>query len=63
MIELKRCPFCGGKAKFNLFCGNYCITCTNCSGAIFPARGMSRRDAAENWNKRTQKGGSDVDEP
>lgn len=50
--ELKPCPFCGGKAETNLLLGNYCITCTRCMGAIFPARGMTKEEAIEAWNRR-----------
>ena len=52
-IELKPCPFCGGEAEVNLFLGNYCVTCTNCMGAIFPAKGMTREEAIETWNTRS----------
>lgn len=52
--NLRLCPFCGGKAEINLFCGNYCVTCTNCMGAIFPARGVTRKEAINAWNRRYQ---------
>lgn len=52
MQELKPCPFCGGKAKYNLFCGNVCITCTECMGGVFPTRGNTKEQAAEDWNRR-----------
>lgn len=50
--ELKSCPFCGGKAEVNLFLGNYCVTCTNCMGAIFPDKGMTEEEATKAWNRR-----------
>ena len=50
--ELKRCPFCGGEARVNLFLGNYCITCDNCPGSIFPCKGMTKEEAIEAWNRR-----------
>jgi len=50
--KLKPCPFCGGEAKLNLLLGNYCVTCTECMGAIFPARGMTKEEAIEAWNRR-----------
>ena len=51
-VELKPCPFCGGEAKINLFLGNYCVTCKECTGAIFPVRGMTKEEAIEDWNTR-----------
>lgn len=56
MKELKQCPFCGGKAEFNLLLGNYGVTCTECLGAIFPAKGLTREEAAEAWNRRANNG-------
>lgn len=50
---LKPCPFCGGRAKFSLMLSNYHVTCTKCMGAVFPYKGMTRKDAAEAWNTRT----------
>ena len=52
MIELKPCPFCVGEAKFSLFCGCICVTCTNCMGGVFPDRGNTKEQAAEEWNRR-----------
>lgn len=52
--ELKPCPFCGGKAKFNFFLGKPCVTCTNCMGGVFPALGNTKEIAAKDWNKRVQ---------
>lgn len=50
--DLKPCPFCGGEAKFNLFCGNYCVTCTACMGGVFPFPRSTKEEAAKNWNRR-----------
>lgn len=52
MEKLKPCPFCGGKARINLFLGNYCVTCDECAGAIFPCKGMKRKEAVKQWNRR-----------
>ena len=52
MLELKPCPFCGGEAEFNLFCGYVCITCTECMGGVLPARGNTKEQAAKDWNRR-----------
>lgn len=52
-VELKKCPFCGGEAEINLFLGNYCVTCTECMGSIFPAKGMTKEEAIKAWNRRT----------
>ena len=50
--RLLPCPFCGGEAELNLFLGNYCVTCTECMGAIFPAKGMTKEEAIQAWNTR-----------
>ena len=50
--KLENCPFCGGEAKFNLFCGNYCVTCTRCMGGVFPFSRSTKEEAAEDWNRR-----------
>ena len=50
--ELKPCPFCGGEAVINILLGNYCVTCTECNGSIFPAAGMTEEEAIEAWNTR-----------
>lgn len=52
-IILKPCPFCGGKAKFSLLLSNYHVVCTECMGAVFPYKGMTKKEAAEAWNTRT----------
>lgn len=59
--ELKPCPFCGGKAKINLFLGNYCVTCDSCPGAIFPCRGMKKKEAIKAWNRRANDGKRKID--
>lgn len=50
--EIKQCPFCGGKARVNLFLGNYCVTCDKCPGAVFPIKGMTRKEVVDSWNRR-----------
>lgn len=61
-IELKPCPFCGGKAKFvkNTYgdnTGNASVRCTVC-GARTPNYEKSLdwcaiNEAADTWNRRT----------
>ena len=51
-MKLKPCPFCGGEAKVSLFLGNYGVACTECLGAILPARKMTKTEAIEEWNTR-----------
>lgn len=56
-IELKRCPFCGSKARFGLedeFCGpvderNW-VECTSCHAEIQIYD--TREEAAKAWNTR-----------
>lgn len=55
-IELKRCPFCGGKAveiEPKLKDGGtfWKIRCTNCYATI---KGSHRRMNREAWNRRTK---------
>lgn len=50
--SLKPCPFCGGEAEVNLLLGNYGVTCTECMGSVFPARGMTKGEAIQAWNTR-----------
>lgn len=52
MEQLKKCPFCGGEAEINLLLSNYCVTCTECMGSIFPAKGMTKAEAITAWNTR-----------
>ena len=54
MIELKRCPFCGGEAKMEVLHkmanthGVFCMTCKAQSWQFF----CTEDDAAAAWNQR-----------
>ena len=64
---LKPCPFCGGKAKFDVVpdedkanWGGEFIACTNAAcGAstnlMFPSKDEVKTLLAEKWNRRTRK--------
>ena len=59
MIELKRCPFCGGKAEIEHgFCGDMTsyVHCTECHASVKPVRFAGEYAAdekvAEQWNRR-----------
>lgn len=54
-IELKPCPFCGGKAEVTVFLGNYMVACTACPASIFPCKGMTKDEAVKTWNRRADK--------
>ncbi len=62
-IELKHCPFCGGKAKGILYSWgglpNHDISCTKpkCYAYREPweARFKNPNDAVEAWNRRAEK--------
>lgn len=62
MIELKPCPFCGGKAEIHncmelenetvalIYNGKVGVHCTECHCATIPYN--SEDEAAEVWNRR-----------
>jgi len=63
MIELKPCPFCGGKAQHIVDGAGICVDdmsiapnvmhfvwCLNCSGLV---SGNSEEEAVNAWNRRT----------
>ena len=56
-MELKPCPFCGGKAKFSLFflCRDT-IVCTECHACIVPPiiGAYSKGELAAEWNGRAE---------
>lgn len=64
MIELKRCPFCGGKASIyngTIRANRYFVGCTRCTAAIgiFISNGwqptfFSKQEAADAWNDRVE---------
>ena len=57
-VELKPCPFCGGKANCYDFAWmvesnkDWTVECTNC-GAIIPPYGI-KEESIEAWNRRTR---------
>lgn len=58
-IELKPCPFCGGKAEKRTFIKNggfyiYRVYCTQCQ--IGAAGHTSMKRACETWNRRADNG-------
>ena len=59
MAELKKCPFCNGKAELttgSVFMWEHAVVCTKCGirtksvGGITPS--MARERAIESWNQR-----------
>ena len=54
MEELKKCPFCGGEAKFYKvydFVNRYVVKCTKCYIRIV---GFRKEDVIEAWNRRAE---------
>ena len=72
MTELKRCPFCGGKAKYKrttikmngVWCDTVCVRCISCDSRtgriLYDARkhpnGEEYEEAAKAWNRRADDG-------
>ena len=56
MSKLKRCPFCGGKARltYNRY-GSHYVQCDNVSCGIKPVTWIytTEEEAVEAWNKYT----------
>ena len=55
--KLKPCPFCGKKPKVHFQLddiGDYRVQCRNC-GASTGEIVYSKKEAIENWNKRSDK--------
>lgn len=54
VIELKSCPFCGGKPKILNVVQHYMVCCTECFGMV----GLfdKERSAIKVWNRRTDNG-------
>lgn len=50
--ELKKCPFCGGKAEmFNYSEGEWLVHCTVCNGMVEKWR-KTKKEAIDQWNRR-----------
>lgn len=57
-VELKPCPFCGGKAilKKNRYSSGYYVTCLShkCSMIVATCQRETKEEAAEAWNRRAE---------
>lgn len=53
-MDLKKCPFCGGKAKFFALGNEYEVYCTDCHASTgwYSQTGEGRELAAAAWNRR-----------
>lgn len=54
MEKLKKCPFCGGEAKFykvNDFVRRYVVKCTKCDIRIVRC---GKEKAIESWDRRAE---------
>ena len=55
-IELKPCPFCGGKAEIGINFGRFGIGCTECEANMRSTEvggDFENESLIEAWNKRT----------
>jgi len=75
MIDLKRCPFCGGEARawvrsvptyrHELYYNGY-VSCTLCNAKVrslyqHPTGPEAVGDAAKGWNQRVSEGQQELD--
>ena len=51
MSELKPCPFCGGEAELDEYCGKYVVFCKNASCSWR----KTKAEAIEAWNARYER--------
>lgn len=51
-IELKPCPFCGGKARMEASAQGFIGVACRCAVVMFLGREYDTRKAAEAWNRR-----------
>lgn len=56
-MEIKKCPFCGGEAKWGMRDGNHYAQCYNPGCLIKPTTALlkyyeTKQEAIEAWNKR-----------
>ena len=51
-MELKPCPFCGGKALYATDCHIWAVICESCGARTNVYRNDD--DAKEAWNRRTE---------
>lgn len=55
MMELKQCPFCGGKADMGeVIDGVYMVNCTKCFASSSTSK--SKELVARHWNRRVTNG-------
>jgi hypothetical protein len=54
-LNLKKCPFCGGKAEF-AETSVYWVRCSNeqCEAETTNGENGTKEEAAEIWNRRTE---------
>lgn len=59
MADLKRCPFCGGKAKIRglvTVIDAYAITCEDCGADVFfYGKESSWSEMIKAWNRRAER--------
>lgn len=51
-VEIKTCPFCGGKAKLEKNVEGYTIICTECGASTGTSYQYDENDTIKDWNSR-----------
>lgn len=64
MVELKPCPFCGGKAFIDHFMqphDEWRIRCMDCSARVGRYAGLNKKEVTEAWNRRHEEPKQGID--
>jgi hypothetical protein len=54
IMELKKCPFCGGVVELYRNDGRFCVICNPCLEGGFYGLFYSEQEAIDAWNRRAE---------